>query len=248
MDQPQNKILISAKVKALLPFDDHFTCCDGFSIQVAKDTKEFLQFAREQHPDVIFTSPSSAQEDRTCCRLLREDSRISDIPIVAVIDSSKLIEFNHIQYERPDDVLFTPINSHLFFAAARRILGLAHRSFLRLQTSLLIHYGLTPDTLRTACAFNLSSGGIFIATDNPPAINSEVALQLDLPTANESIRCQGVVTWLNTNDQPLRPEMPAGFGVQFLTLKIADLFAVRAFIESLTKQNPGGITPSESTD
>lgn len=228
------KILISAKVETLINFDSHFSDREGFTILSSKNSADLLDIARTQTPDIIFISPACTQEDRTCSRLLKEDNRISHIPIVVIIDSSKLAKLNHVQHERPADVLFTPVNTHLFLASARRILGLASRAFPRKQTSLLIHFGLEPDNLQTACAFNLSTGGVFIATENPPPIDSAVHIQLDIHTAEDSILCQGVVTWHNTTPEPERPEMPSGFGLQFASLKIVDLFAIRKLIDELS--------------
>ncbi len=237
------KILISAKVETLITFDSSFSDREGFTILISKDAADLLNIARTQAPDIIFTSPSCTQDDRTCCRLLKEDSRISHIPIVAIVDSSKLAELNHVQHERPADVLFTPVNTHLFLASARRILGLASRAFPRQQTSLLIHFGDEEQEMHTACAFNLSTGGMFIATENPPDIDAAINIQMDLYTAEDSILCQGVVTWINSTTAPSRPEMPSGFGLQFASLKISDLFAIRTFIDELTKT---GASPLDS--
>ncbi|MDY0189154.1 MAG: PilZ domain-containing protein [Desulfuromonas sp.] len=237
------KILISAQVKNLISFDSSFSEREGFTILTSQDATDLLTIARTQAPDIIFISPACTKDDRTCCRLLKEDSRINHIPVVAIVDSTKLAELNHVQHERPADVLFTPVNTHLFLASARRILGLASRAFPRQQTSLLIHFGLEPQDLHTACAFNLSTGGVFIATDNPPPIDAAIYIQLDLYTAEDSILCQGVVTWHNDISDPSRPEMPSGFGLQFASLKITDLFAIRTFIDELTKN---GASPLEA--
>lgn len=236
------KILISAKVETLISFDSSFSDREGFTILTSKDAADLLNIARTQAPDIIFISPACTKDDRTCCRLLKEDSRIRHIPIVAIVDSTKLAELNHVQHERPADVLFTPVNTHLFLASARRILGLASRAFPRRQTSLLIHFGIDPIKMFTACAFNLSTGGVFIATENPPSIDAVVNIQLDLHTADDSILCQGVVTWHNSKEDPSQPEMPPGFGLQFASLKITDLFAIRTFIDELTKN---GASPLE---
>jgi Tfp pilus assembly protein PilZ len=228
-------ILISAKVKTLIDLDGSFSEREGFTLLVAKDTGDMLQLARTKEPDIIFISPASTKEDSTCYRLLKEDSRINHIPMVAIVDSSHLAELTHVQNERPDDVLFTPVNTHLFLASARRILGLSSRAFPRQQTSLLIHFGATNEQLQTACAFNVSTGGVFIATENHPPLDDSVHLQIDLITAIEPILCQGVVTWHNDAQKPVRPEMPTGFGVQFASLKVADLFAIRNFIDEMAK-------------
>ncbi|MEA3465721.1 MAG: PilZ domain-containing protein [Thermodesulfobacteriota bacterium] len=233
MTDPKIKILISAEINELLSIDDNFADREGVIILIGKDSAELLELARTKTPDIIFNSPSCEQDERAYCRLLKEDSRISDIPVVAVVDSTKLTDLNHVQDERPADVLFTPINTHLFLASARRVLGLAHRAFPRLQTSLLIHFGTRKDNLHTACAFNLSTGGVFIATGRPPEINETISVQIDLSTAADPILCQGTVTWHNHIEEPSRPEMPVGFGLQFTSLKMDDLFAIRSFIDNL---------------
>lgn len=229
------KILISAKVASLIALDSCFSQREGFDIEVYADSHELLEQARRQKPDIIYLCPACSKDDRTCYRLLNEDSRIDNIPVVAVVDSSRLNDLVHVKHERPADVLFTPVSPHMFLASARRILGLAARAFPRQQTSLLIHFGSDIQQLKTACAFNLSTGGVFIASDDPPALDSAIHIQLDILTSEEPILCQGVVTWHNNFVKPTLPEMPAGFGVQFASLKIADLFAIRTFIEELSK-------------
>ncbi len=236
MDKTHKKVLISAEVSSLLNLDDSFSEREGFIIRVGSDCEDLVEIARRDRPDVIFTAPSSTQSDSTCCHLLKKNADVCDIPVIAVVDSSKLAELNHVQHERPDDVLFTPVSTHLFLAAARKALGLKHRAFPRLQTSLLIHFGTNPTDLRTACAFNLSTGGVFIATEQLPNIDDEMHIQIDVPTADQPIVCQGIVTWLNQLENPTRPEIPAGFGMQFTTLKVSDLFSLRAFIAQMNQQ------------
>ncbi|MCD6527174.1 MAG: PilZ domain-containing protein [Desulfuromonas sp.] len=228
----RHSILISSDVQALLTFDDSFSDREGFTILVADTGSQLLDMARKECPDIIFLVPSMELDQRNCCRLLKEDSRLSDIPVVAIVDSTETTDLDHCQTARPDDILFTPINTHLFSTSARRILGLAHRSFPRLQTSLRIHHGSNFKTLSVACAYNLSTGGIFIATETPPPINAQVCIILELPTTEDPIHCEGIVTWINDCDKPAYPDIPAGYGVQFLSLKIPDLFAIRSYINS----------------
>ncbi|OQY20239.1 MAG: hypothetical protein B6I36_01880 [Desulfobacteraceae bacterium 4572_35.1] len=233
----RNTILISAKAEDMLSLDINFSEREGFTILSSTDASNFLDIARTQKPDIIFLCPASTNEDYTCYRLLKEDNRISEIPVVVIVDSAKLRELKHMQHERPADMLFTPVTPHMFLASARRTLGLAARAFQRQQTSLLIHFGIDPQELHTACAFNLSTGGVFIASNTAPPLDSAIHIQLDIQTADEPIICQGVVTWHNDIVKPVRPDVPAGFGLQFASLKIADLFAIRSFIDELSKVN-----------
>ena len=231
----QHSILISAEVQSLLRLDDDFSQKEGFIVFVAESAKDLLKKARDHHPDIIFLIPSLELDQRNCCRLLKEDSRVSDIPVVAIVDSTADEDLDHCHQARPDDILFTPINTHLFLTSARRILGLAHRSFSRLQTSLVVDYGLTKTKKRVACAYNLSTGGIFISTETPPKVNEQIHISLILPPSKEALHCEGIVTWINHAKAPAYPDIPPGFGVQFMSLNISDLFAIRNFIDNQEK-------------
>lgn len=233
-----HRILISSDVQDLLNFDANFSEREGFSIDVADSGTQLLNKARKERPDIIFLIPSMELDHRNCCRLLKEDSRLSDIPVVAIVNSTEDTDLDHCQVARPDDILFTPINTHLFLTSARRILGLAHRAFSRLQTGLLVHHGNDFKNNRVACAYNLSTGGIFIATETPPAVSSHVCITIELPTTDEPIYCEGIIAWINYHDKPAYPEIPAGYGVQFLSLKIPDLFAIRSYINSQEGHRP----------
>lgn len=237
-------ILVSAEIQALLQFNQDFSRREGFELLVGNDGEDILRQARTRRPDIIFVAPQLSCQNPTCiCRQLKEDDQLHGIPVVAVIDGNDPDERRHCIAARPDDVLFKPINQHLFLATARRVLGLAHRAFYRLQTSLIVQFGPARDQLRAACAYNLSSGGIFIATETPTPLNSSQFILLDLPTGREPILCQAIVTWINDRDQPNRPEIPAGIGLQFLSLSLSELFAIRDYIASHEQDHKGSGRP-----
>lgn len=73
---------------------------------------------------------------------------------------------------------------------------------------------------------DISHGGLFIATSEPLAQDTEFKLVFQLPTGDEPIRAIGRVAWIRS-EAGEDPEEPPGFGVEFL--KIAD--AARAEIE-----------------
>jgi uncharacterized protein (TIGR02266 family) len=228
-----NTILISPAVRKLLHIDDSFAAHEGFNLLTAQDTSDLFVTARAQHPDIIFITPDdSAGHDpqSCCCRLLRDDPDIGDIPIIAIIDGNNKVYLNRCQMHKPQDILFTPLSRHLFLAAARRALGLPHRSFDRLQTSLKVDFGTGRNNLRPACAYNLSTGGIFIATESEYLLNSKIIVKLDLPEAGTPIICESVVSWINHSDDPEQPEIPPGIGLQFLSLNAADLSSIHRFI------------------
>jgi len=229
----EHSILISATVQNLLHIDDSFAAQEGFNLLIAHDTADLFITARAQSPSVIFITPNDAETStagKCCCLLLKEDPELADIPVVAIIDGKNKSHLNRCQMHKPNDILFTPLSKHLFLATARRILGLPHRSFDRVQTSLKVDFGPDRNNLRPACAYNLSTGGIFIATETPIALNTKMVVRLDLPDTEKPIICESIVSWVNRNTDPDQSDIPPGIGLQFLSLNATDLFAIHRYI------------------
>ena len=59
---------------------------------------------------------------------------------------------------------------------------------------------------------NLSVGGLFAATEQPPPRGQVVSLELDLGDSHTH-PILGTVTWVNDGHDPRAPELPAGFGI-----------------------------------
>ncbi len=230
-------ILISTNVQNLLHLNNSLAAQEGFDVLVAPNVTTLLTLAREHKPDVIFITPyDSVAGDSTicCCRLIRDDPKIGKIPTIAIVDGENESHRLQCNVEKPDDILFTPLNTRLFLASARRILGLPHRAFDRIQTSLGVKFGVNRNTLRPACAYNLSSGGIFIVTESKISLNTRIIVSLQIPQSETPIFCESIVTWINDRNNPQQPDIPAGIGLQFLSLNANDLFAIRSFINKQT--------------
>jgi Tfp pilus assembly protein PilZ len=72
---------------------------------------------------------------------------------------------------------------------------------------------------------NLSVGGLFAATENPPLAGQLVELQLAL-LDNEPFRITAKVTWVNDPDDPRAPHLPQGFGAKITRISLPDKVAI----------------------
>ena len=79
----------------------------------------------------------------------------------------------------------------------------------------------------TGVTSNLSEGGVFIATANPPAIGSEVGFELVL--GGERFLVLGVVRWVR-DERAASSGAPAGCGVKWVHLEDGALDAIHRFI------------------
>ena len=72
---------------------------------------------------------------------------------------------------------------------------------------------------------NLSLGGLFAATKNPPPLGETVTVELRLP--KHDCWLVGRVSWINEPSRPINPSLPEGFGLMFARVPAADQAAIR---------------------
>jgi len=80
----------------------------------------------------------------------------------------------------------------------------------------------------TGVANNLSEGGIFVATANPPPVGSEVGFELVL--GGERFLVVGVVRWVR-DERAASSGAPTGCGVKWANLEDGALDAIHRFID-----------------
>lgn len=64
---------------------------------------------------------------------------------------------------------------------------------------------------------NMSSGGIFIATDTPHPIGTEFVVKFTIPTLDRPVIARCKVKWIKDYNREIK-DMVAGMGCQFLDL------------------------------
>ncbi len=79
----------------------------------------------------------------------------------------------------------------------------------------------------TGISKDLSEGGIFVATVDPPTVGTEVGFQLLL--SGESFLIYGVVVWIRSVSASSN-DAPAGCGIRWLNIEDGALDTIRRFI------------------
>jgi uncharacterized protein (TIGR02266 family) len=108
----------------------------------------------------------------------------------------------------------------------------------RSNARLAIYYGPENQSLMTDFAVNMSTGGVFIETETVLPVDTPLILEFQLPGQDNRITCRARVAWTNEPENPRKPSLPSGIGMQFLDLSLENMHAIRQFL------NKGHLVPT----
>ena len=100
-----------------------------------------------------------------------------------------------------------------------------------LQAELRVYYGPSQEMVLYGFSVDLSSGGLFLKTETSFSVNDKVLLSFTLPDADKVVNCRAKVAWVNAQDEPKKPELPAGVGLQFLDLSTEYLLSIQSLLK-----------------
>ena len=100
-----------------------------------------------------------------------------------------------------------------------------------LQAELRVYYGPSQKKVLYGFSVDMSSGGLFLKTEASFSVNEKVFLSFTLPDADKIVSCSAKVAWVNLKDEPKKPELPAGVGLQFLDLSTEYLQSIQSLLK-----------------
>ncbi|MCP4714575.1 MAG: TIGR02266 family protein [Deltaproteobacteria bacterium] len=81
---------------------------------------------------------------------------------------------------------------------------------------------------------NVSNGGVFISTEDPLSLDSQVALIMQLPEQKEQMEITGRVVWNNPRGR--KNSFPKGMGIQFVDLSAEHKEIIESFVAKYRKE------------
>ena len=79
-----------------------------------------------------------------------------------------------------------------------------------------------------------NASGVSSESDNLPvkfSIDEKVMLSFTLPDADKIVNCSAKVAWANLKEEPKKPDLPAGIGLQFLDLSTEYLLSIQSLLK-----------------
>ena len=230
--EKNKKILLADDIELFLEMERNFLQRDDLDLLIAKDGRKAVEMIRKHAPQVAFLGlnmPGMSGEE--CCRMIKSDSSIPDTAIVMIVDAGHPELVEKCRDAGCDEVLFKPINHDEFLLTVRRYIDLEVRNGPRLKAQMRVYYGPAPQKLLSEFSVDLSTGGLYVQTDFPLPVDENLTLRFTLPDQHSMVSCQARVAWINPKENPRKPELPPGMGIQFANLSLEDMKSIRRFLE-----------------
>jgi uncharacterized protein (TIGR02266 family) len=100
----------------------------------------------------------------------------------------------------------------------------------RKKIRLAIYNGPDQQQLMTNYSVNMSSGGLFIETENIRSVDTPLVIKFKLPDTGRIITSKARVAWINEPGNLKKYSLPPGMGIQFIDLSLENLQAIRNFL------------------
>lgn len=242
------RILIVDDVPLLRTIAKNYFNRNEFQLTTARTVEESLRVATAIHPHlIIMDAEMPGQDGVSGCRLIKNHPVLFTTPVILVANANDdLVE--QCWQAGCDAVLPRPLNRRELLSVARKLLTLADRAAPRVKQDILVNYGRGDKLEWHDYAVNISNGGLYLATENSLKAGTELYLEMIVPGSTGPTRCRGKVTWMNTRERSLRPDLPIGIGLEFTEMESLARKELRTFVLDSARQLPVARRRTESPE
>jgi CheY-like chemotaxis protein len=210
------KILLVYDVDFFLEVEKEFLAATRAQILTASNGQEALAAAHRERPDLIFMDVTMPiMNGLTCCRALKADPRLRDIPVVMVFAPSPDTTVETCRNAGCDGVLTKPLNRESFLSVGRSFLQQIDRREPRVPCRTRVTVRRSGVEI-PAMSEDLGPSGMYIACQEEVALNDTLQLLIHLPEEAAPVEIRGKISWLNQGADRQKRYLPPGFGVKFL--------------------------------
>lgn len=234
MSQSISTILLVEESRFFLTIEKQFLRNVPAEILEATTAAEALSLCRDRAPHLIYMAHELTGEcGASCCRTLKADEKLRNIPVVLIYDNDRPEHETVCRNAGCDALLIKPLDRHRFLEIGRSFLaGIRER-----RRSCRIEIHATAEARRIeGQGLDISSGGIFLETAETLHVGTVLQLELHLTRTREHgprIRCVGIVAWINTRENPMKPNHPVGYGIKFTDVPVQSLGILNGFLKTL---------------
>ena len=240
MDTP--KILLVDDTMLLLEIGKSFLAYSAVRVLTARNGEEALEIMNRERPNlVILDQQMPKMNGIACCAAMRRDPALRTIPVIMISGSTTKEECEAFEQAGSNGFLAKPLVRQKFLAKVRDFLPTVEQRVTRVPCRTAVAMEL-PGSSWSGVSYDISSGGLYVATDYEAAEGSGIFLSFRLPGGidNPLIMAKGRIAWENSALHRVNPHFPAGIGVEFVQITGEGLAILRKseiheFVESYRK-------------
>lgn len=102
----------------------------------------------------------------------------------------------------------------------------------RTQIQIEVNYR-SLDALYENPVLDISQGGMFIRTESPLPLGTEISLEFVIPGQDQTIQSKGLVVWRHESTHSRISSQKPGMGIRFIQMEPQDLKRIKAYVEQI---------------
>ena len=227
-------ILLVDDSRFFLTIEKQFLRNTQATLLEAQNAAQTFDLCRRQKPDLIYMACDlRGVSGIDCCRQFKADPALRSIPLVLICDENRPEQLDLCRQAGCDGVLSKPLDRRRFLEIGRSFLA-GIREYRR-HILFRVRYRLG-DRLYSGKGLDISNGGLFLECSEPVAAGEVLQLEIQLSRPDQAgpwISCCGQVVWVNTRENPLKPNHPIGLGIKFIELAKSASAVLNGFLRSM---------------
>ena len=212
-------ILLADDSPFFLTLERQFLRHTPATVLEAKNSGEALSLARAYRPSLVFMNIGLQPLDGiSCCRQFGSDQELKTTPVILIGECGKEEQRMAAAEAGCAAFLTKPLDRRAFLDAGHKLLVGIDRREPRRECNVTVAFNWQHAEHFGQC-IDISSGGMFLKVDPKATKGDLLPLRFRLPDEQRtSIELIGRVAWVNTHAGAIKPNLPAGYGLEFVDI------------------------------
>jgi len=229
MSGKKEKILIADDMETFLRLEKMLLERSGYDIIMAKTGGEAIKKIQTEKPMLVFLDLLMPDMNGDAvCRFIKSTKGLKHTPVIMVTTKSDPESKERCLQAGCDDYITKPVTQRDLFETIKKFIHVERRTHPRAVLRVTVS-GTGKTFTFTEFTYDVSEGGIFVETENPLMIGTQLELEFGLPETSETIRARGKVVRVNPVEIPAKPP---GMAIQFVEIPPGDAARIKSFVES----------------
>ncbi|MDT8317569.1 MAG: response regulator [bacterium] len=226
------KILLVDDVKFFLELQKSFLKRTNCEILTASNGREGLELARKEHPDLILMDLYMPEMDGDeACKAIKSDPELKDIPVIMITKAGEGEEKGRCLLAGCDDFVTKPINRVALLEKVKNFLHVMIREHIRVPIDSEVLFADDGKEYSSEL-HDVSEGGLFICTEKPLPMGTQLNIKFKLPGSPGMIEVEGTVVRVVEKKVEHPVHVVPGNGIKFSRLSMEAKMDIIKYIKS----------------